>query len=197
MASLPFINVFKVRGSLGYTGSENFDPYMAIATYGYFTDKNYNGGDRGVYLLGVANTGLRGQKQYDRNLGADLTLFNKLSLRFDYYSNVTTNLLTDVNLAPSTGFGTYKENLGEVENAGYQISAQMRVYSNQRKRASASISAGVAHNSNKLVKISDALRSINDEQDEKVGDYKSDRKPVVRFAEGQSMTAIWAVSLSG
>lgn len=131
MASLPFINVFKVRGSLGYTGSENFDPYMAIATYGYFTDKNYNGGDRGVYLLGVANTGLRGQKQYDRNLGADLTLFNKLSLRFDYYSNVTTNLLTDVNLAPSTGFGTYKENLGEVENAGYQISAQMRVYSNR------------------------------------------------------------------
>ena len=197
MASLPFINVFKVRGSLGYTGSENFDPYMAIATYGYFTDKNYNGGDRGVYLLGVANTGLRGQKQYDRNLGADLTLFNKLSLRFDYYSNVTTNLLTDVNLAPSTGFGTYKENLGEVENAGYQISAQMRVYSNREKRASASISAGVAHNSNKLVKISDALRSINDEQDEKVGDYNSDRKPVVRFAEGQSMTAIWAVKSLG
>ena len=105
--------------------------------------------------------------------------------------------MTDVNLAPSTGFGTYKENLGEVENAGYQISAQMRVYSNREKRASASISAGVAHNSNKLVKISDALRSINDEQDEKVGDYNSDRKPVVRFAEGQSMTAIWAVKSLG
>lgn len=195
--SLGCVDLFKIRGSLGYTGSQNVDAYMAIATYGYFTDRTYNGGDLGLYLMGVANDKLQWQQQYDRNVGVDLTLFNKLSLRFDTYSNLTTNLLTDVDLAPSTGFTNFKENLGEMKNTGYQASAQMRVYSDPRKRAYASLSVGIAHNSNKLTKISDALRSVNEEQDEKLEEINSDRKPVVRFEEGQSMTAIWAVRSKG
>lgn len=203
MKSLKFIDQLKLRGSLGYTGSQNFSSYQAITTYNYITDKTYNG-DMGVKLLGLANDNLRWQQQYDQNLGTDISLWHKLSLKLNLYNATTTNLLTDINLAPSAGFTTYKENLGETLNKGFELGVNWRAWSNQQKRASLSIFANVAHNSNKISKISNALKKLNEEIDtekESTGGTETQKKaqqtPSTRFEEGQSLTAIWGVKSNG
>lgn len=47
------------------------------------------------------------------NLGTDLTFWNeRINIVFDYYHNKTVDLITDVTLPGSSGFTSYKDNLG-------------------------------------------------------------------------------------
>ena len=59
-----------------------------------------------------------------------------------------------------------------------------------------STSFSIAKNTNKLKKISNALRSYNDEVDNEILDGNTNR-PQTRFIEGSSMNAIWAVRTLG
>ena len=104
MASLvgsEILSQLKLRGSLGYTGSQNFNSYQSIATYTYNTSNAYNG-NIGAMLTAMPNNRLKWQRKYDRSVGIDLGLFaGKLQGRFDYYSAVTDDLLTDVTIPSS------------------------------------------------------------------------------------------------
>lgn len=91
MRNVRWIDFMKLRASIGYTGSQNFNSYQSISTYTYITDKTYNG-DMGATLLGLANDNLKWQQQYDRNAGLDLSLFKRLSIRADFYLATTTEL---------------------------------------------------------------------------------------------------------
>ncbi|MDR1415406.1 MAG: SusC/RagA family TonB-linked outer membrane protein [Odoribacteraceae bacterium] len=188
---LGVVNNLRLRGSIGYTGSQEFDPYQAIASYQYYAGKSYDAA-LGSHILSLANNKLKWQQQLDRNVGFDISLFDRVSARGDFYSNITRDLLTDVTLTPSIGFPTYKENLGEKENTGYELSLQVKVLSDPGKRLFANVFGSIAHNSDKLVKISDALKTINQTQDARVA-----LKPLVRFEEGKSTTGIWAVPSIG
>jgi TonB-linked SusC/RagA family outer membrane protein len=200
---LGWIEYAKLRASLGYTGSQNFSTYQAISTYNYITDKTYNG-DMGIQLMGLANDNLKWQQQYDENIGLDLTLFKTLSIRTDYYVSKAKSLLSDVSLAPSAGFSTYKENLGETQNKGIEVACNWRAWSDPKSRSSVNLFFNIAHNKNKITKISNALEQVNKAQDDIKNTYTTDqttlaaiRKPSTRFEEGQSMTAIWAVRSEG
>ena len=198
------VNLLKIRGSLGYTGSQNFSAYQAIPAYNYITDSNYKG-EIGMILAALANEDLKWQQQYDRNIGFDMTLFNRLSLRADFYSNITKDLLTDITVVPSTGFGTYKDNLGETLNKGWQIGASYRVYS--KNDTYVNVNANLLHNSNKVRKIADYLKAYNAAIDAEKDKYsgagaseellKMQRDPSTRYEEGQSLSAIWAVRSMG
>lgn len=194
----------KLRATMGYTGSQNFNSYQALSTYKYITDKTYNG-DMGVTLMALANEHLKWQQQLDRTIGIDFSLFNRLSGRFDYYDDLTDNLLTDVTLAPSSGFSFYKENLGETDNKGFELSLNYRAFSFPQQRSSLNLFWGISHNTNKISKLSNALKAYNKSVDaDKDAFYdknsakgQAQRKVATRYEEGQSMTAIWAVRSAG
>ncbi|MGL5683276.1 MAG: SusC/RagA family TonB-linked outer membrane protein [Marinifilaceae bacterium] len=194
---------FKVRASTGYTGSQNFNAYQAMATYRYFSDELYDN-IIGSYLLSLANPELKWQRTQDNNIGVDLSLFKRLDISFDYYVKKTDNLLTPVTLAPSVGFNSYTENLGKSENKGVEARVTYRIVSNGKRDVHANIFGSLMHNKNRIKEINDALRSMNDEKDSAHNNlnYNPDTKqettkPSVRYKEGESMDAIWAVRSLG
>ncbi|GGH22159.1 SusC/RagA family TonB-linked outer membrane protein [Sphingobacterium alkalisoli] len=191
------INQWKLRGSVGSTGSQNFNPYQAMATYSFFSQSTYDN-ISGAYLQALANENLKWQEKLDYNLGTDLKLFNRLNARFDYYISHTNNLLTDLTLPPSTGFFSFKENLGQVQNIGYEGSLNYMLYSNPQKQSYFSIFTAFSSNKNKLLKISDALKQTNKDQDAEGLDTDNPIfLPKIRYEEGQSTSAIWAVPSRG
>lgn len=197
------INYMKIRATIGYTGSQNFNSYQALSTYNYITDKTYNG-DMGVYLVALANENLKWQRQLDRTIGIDFTLFNRLSGRIDYYDDLTDNLLTDITLAPSSGFNTIKENLGKTDNRGFEMTLNYRAFSIPHTRSSLNLFWSLSHNTNKISEISNALKAYNKSQDDAKNEYAgseeakaAQRKVSTRYEEGQSLTAIWAVKSAG
>lgn len=197
------INYLKIRATIGYTGSQNFNSYQALSTYSYITNRTYNG-DMGVTLMALANPDLKWQRQLDRTIGVDFTFFNRLSGRFDYYDDLTDHLLTDVTLAPSSGFSSYKENLGQTDNRGFELTLNYRVFSLPSSHSSLNVFWAVSHNENKISKLSNALKAYNAGQDAAKDDYAgteeakaAQRRVSTRYEEGQSLTAIWAVRSAG
>ena len=119
MENVSALNQLRFRASTGYSGSQNFNSYQAIATYKYYNEIYDN--IIGSYLMGLANPDLQWQKTQDNNIGMDLTLFDALDITFDYYVKNTKNLLTPVTLPPSAGFSSYTENLGKSQNKGFEL----------------------------------------------------------------------------
>jgi TonB-linked SusC/RagA family outer membrane protein len=187
------VQQLKIRGSIGSTGNQNFNPYQAMRTYRFSTDKTYDN-ISGAYLLALANDNLQWQQTFDYNAGIDAQLFSCLSLRFDGYISRTDNLLIDFTLPTSTGFASFKENLGEIENRGFDMILNWQMYRNQHEASFVSLQASMGHNTNKIVKIADALKKLNDDQDTRTDNLTL---PVTRFEEGQSLDAIWAVRSLG
>lgn len=185
----------KLRGSIGSTGSQNFSSYQSISTYKYFLDKIYQN-YLGAYLMGLANNNLKWQQKMDYNVGIDASLFKKLTIRLDYYRSITENTLIDYTLPPSSGFPSVKENLGKIRNIGFETMITYNVYSDPKNRSYFSLTASAIHNENKILSISDALRSYNEEQDIVAND-RFNNKPIIKYYDGMSMDAIWAVRSLG
>lgn len=189
MRSAKWLNLCKFRITYGLTGNQNFSPYQAKATYKFYDNIIYDN-ISGAYLMGMPNPNLKWQQTGDFTIGLDLGLWKRLNLRFDYYDSRTRDALIAMSIPTSTGFTSYMENLGNVENRGIEATANWRFF--QKGQSYMSLTGSIAHNVNKVTKISDALSTYNREQD-----ANNTTSPIIRYEEGQSMTAIWAVRSMG
>ena len=205
------INLLKLRYSLGYSGTQNFNPYQARATY-YYNGRYYDG-RMGTILKGMPNTKLKWQKVLDHNLGLDLAVGRWLTLRAEYYVQNTDNMLTDITLPGSTGFQTYKENMGEIQNKGFELAFGLTPWRDNEHRGWLTFTASATRNKNQIKKIYDIFRKSNDDADAALnGELPNDHqpteaeiaayklnatKPATKYYEGCSMTAIWGVRSLG
>lgn len=202
----------KLRVSTGVTGTQAFNPYQARARY-YYLDYLYDG-RYGAVLSGLPNNALMWQKIHDTNLGLDLGISQWLNLKLDCFWQTTDNMLSDITLAPSCGFSTFKANLGQMKNRGMEISAGITPWRNNGIDAWITLSVSAMHNENRLTDISNLLETFNKSQnraktlplqitDREVTrrDFETDRlvktTPSTLYYEGCSTTAIWGVRSIG
>jgi TonB-linked SusC/RagA family outer membrane protein len=117
-----FVNDLKIRTSYGETGNNNIGNYAHIGTVNY--ESYAFGGDAvgGYAPAQFANSALTWEKQRSFNTGIDASLLNsRLSITADYFKTTNHNLLLNVFVPLVTGFNTSLENIGEVENKGWEF----------------------------------------------------------------------------
>lgn len=192
------VNRLKLRASYGSTGSQNFPSFAAEQTYSYLTGFRYLN-HIGATMISLGNNELKWQQTNKLNAGTDIELFNgRIQATFNYYIEKTDNLFTAVNTTPSSGFSSYYANLGKVQNKGYEVYLTTFILKNEKKNVFWSIYANLLHNENKLLKISDALKTQNDKAvDEQTKTDKPITAPVLQYKEGQSVSTIYAVRSLG
>ncbi|MDD6507682.1 MAG: SusC/RagA family TonB-linked outer membrane protein [Prevotellaceae bacterium] len=195
MKGVTWLNQLKLRASMGYTGSQNFNAYQSLATFNYYLSQAYDHWV-GSYLMALPNDELKWQKTKDYNAGFDMILFNRVNMRFDWYIQRTDDQLLSLTIPPSMGFTSYKENLGSTENKGLEFKINTHIIQDVQHDKYLSAFFSIARNKNTLKKISNALKSYNDEVDKELEQGKQN-KPQVHYIEGQSMNAIWAVRSLG
>lgn len=203
-----YINKLKLRGSYGRTGKVNFPDYAAQTVYEPLFDEWYATG-YGAVLMALGNKDLTWEKTDKYDFGIETQLFNeRLTLDFDYYYEKTIDLVNDVSLSNTSGFSTYKNNMGEVENKGFELTARYDAIKN--KNWLVAFWGNIAHNTNKILKISDSQRAYNQRvaefykkeqiNQEDIGSSLTDANysvPIAQYEEGQSLTSIWAVKSLG
>ena len=203
-----YINKLKLRGSYGRTGKVNFPDYAAQTVYEPLFDEWYATG-YGAVLMALGNKNLTWEKTDKYDFGIETQLFNeRLTLDFDYYYEKTIDLVNDVSLSNTSGFSTYKNNMGEVENKGFELTARYDAIKN--KNWLVAFWGNIAHNTNKILKISDSQRAYNQRvaefykkeqiNQEDIGSSLTDANysvPIAQYEEGQSLTSIWAVKSLG
>ena len=157
-----WVNSLRVRLSYGVSGSQKFNPYQAMTTF-YYHDRNYRYWN-GYYMMALGNENLRWETTGQVNAGVDAEFFNRrIRLRADFYNKDTYDLLADMNVALSSGFYNYKENIGEVRNLGVELSFMAFPVMDRQRKITWSIGGSVIHNKNTVLKISYALEELNKE----------------------------------
>lgn len=97
---LGFVDMFRIRGSYGYTGSVKFDSYQAISTYFYSINYLHYAGV-GAVPIAMANPDLTWQTTKKFNIGLTSSLFgDRFNINADYYRENTDDMLIDVSLPP-------------------------------------------------------------------------------------------------
>ncbi|MFR1242218.1 MAG: TonB-dependent receptor domain-containing protein, partial [Butyricimonas faecihominis] len=157
---LPNLDIFKIRATYGQTGKVNFAPFEAQTMYTTYTKDWYSTGF-GAIIQSLGNNRLKWEKTNTWDLGFDLKIYRgALDMRFSYYNKKTVDLVTDVAIPSSSGFSSYKDNLGEVRNEGVEVSLKTMILN--RGDLLVSVYANIAHNKNEILKISESLAAYND-----------------------------------
>ena len=185
-------DVFKVRGSVGYTGKVSFSPFQAMTMYQYSNDYEYKNGI-GAVPVTIGNVDLTWERTMNYNVGLDLSMFDRrLNFTVDAYIRNTEDLLLDKAKAPSTGVTSATSNLGELQNKGIEF--QLDGYVFQTNDFYWRLATTGYMNRNKITKIDKALEEINKQNQENA--YAS-LAPLPQYAEGESVTALKLVRSAG
>jgi TonB-linked SusC/RagA family outer membrane protein len=121
------INDMKIRASYGETGNNNIGNYAHIATINY-ESYDFGGAAVGGFAPAqFANSYLTWEKQSSLNAGFDASLFkSRITLALDYFRTRNHDLLLNVFVPLTTGFNTSLQNIGEVENKGWEVTLNTR-----------------------------------------------------------------------
>jgi TonB-linked SusC/RagA family outer membrane protein len=120
---LNLFSYLKLRASFGYTGNQEIGLYNSLPTTGTQT---YTFGDgslaTGVSPNKIANADLQWEKTAQFDVGVDLAFFdNRLGFTIDYYYKKTTEMLYSEQVPYTTGFTTYLNNIGSMQNQGFEL----------------------------------------------------------------------------
>jgi len=190
MKQYPWISQFKIRGSYGITGKANFPASTSKSVYSFNTDRLTTTGVA-VDMESMGNDELKWEKTKVLDFGTTVGLFhNSLYFKISYYKKLTVDLISSMYLSSSSGFTSYKENVGEIENSGFELNARFVVV--QNKDFQFYLSGSVSSNKNEITKLSNAMKDYNEMIEASI-----DTKPVLKFVEGASITSIYAMQSLG
>ncbi len=191
MENQNFIQNLAVRASIGTIGNQNFTLNQAMSLYSWL-GPTY-GPFSGASIISLGNPNLKCQETLNRNIGIEFNLLKgSINLDLNYYNNITKGNLTDISIAPSIGFETYKTNMGDLTNNGIDFS--LTITPVRTKDWMLTLNLNGSHNTNKIKRISEALKKYNDMVGKKA---EKENVNVFLFEEGQSMNTIYAVRSLG
>lgn len=118
----------KIRASYGLSGNNAFSsyyPYAALLSTDNYVFNNILA--NGLRASSPENRELSWEKNQQFDIGLDLGFFNnRLYVTADYYDRITKDLLLSVNVPTITGFSTVVQNIGKMQNRGWEFSVSSR-----------------------------------------------------------------------
>ena len=193
MENMETINSLRLKASIGETGAMDFAKSDVLTMYTYPAGNRY-GLWNVANLQGLGNPKLTWQKTDATNVGIEFELFNRrLFGSFDYYTKMTKGLVSSMSLPLSMGFSSYSENVGEVKNAGYELS--LGGYLVRANNLSWTLNGQLVYNKNRINKLSDAIKAQNETFI--AGDNLNDSEPATLLFEGRPQYGIYAVRSLG
>ena len=188
MGNVSWLNVLRLRFSVGSTANVTFSPYQAMTTYNYTTDLIHYAGI-GAVPITMGNPDLNWQITMKYNWGLSATLFNeRINIDASYYKNKTKDALMPISLPWSVGVSSVQVNMGKLENSGCEFAISAHVI--KQKGLFWMVTVNGSHTMDKLTNVSTALKSI--EVAQSLG-----ARPSLMFQEGGSQFGIHAMRTAG
>lgn len=149
---ISFISDLKVRAGYGETGSTAINPYFTLnqlasgkVVFGDALITSYSPGNR---LAGP----LKWETTAQTDIGLDFGfLEDRFTFTVDYYVKNTRDLLNNVPLPSSQGYLYTVQNIGKVQNKGFEFSASAVVVDNAAFKWN--LAANLSTNKNKVLKL--------------------------------------------
>lgn len=130
MKDVSWISELRLRTSYGLTGNNFITNYGSIGLTG---PENYPFGsgsgtvNTGIRLTNIPNSRLGWERNKQLDIGLEFGLLDdRFYLSFDYYNKRTSDLLLNVPVPTLTGYTTALQNIGEIQNKGFEFTLTSR-----------------------------------------------------------------------
>lgn len=149
--SVTFISDLKLRLGWGNTGSQAIEPYTTLnqlqSGRTVFNDALFTAYAPGAQLPG----NLKWETTVQKDVGLDVGILNnRLSFTMDFYIKNTRDLLNTVKLPSSLGFTSTIQNVGEIQNKGFELVINGSIFNGAFKW---DVNANIGINRNKVLKL--------------------------------------------
>lgn len=123
LKGISWMNLLKLRGSYGETGTDNLGTTL-YGTYGPYGNQIMFNQNAVKYIPIIANglnyPDVSWEKTTMKNVGLDFSIFNdRVSGSLDFFMNDITSMLTNANTSGLSMFGTYPINGGHMRRQGW------------------------------------------------------------------------------
>ena len=187
------VDILKVKASYGSQGNDKLGGYT-ISTY--YTDMYSisNDGQGGIATIFArkGNKDITWETNGNLNVGVEFGLWqNRFYGNIDYFYRKTTDMLFNLQVAPSNGYSTYYTNIGDMVNQGIEIELGADLI--RRKNFVWNFGLNGTYYRNKVTRLPDQYKQ-NTSHDGKLQGYHSGSS---FLAEGQSMMQWYIPTYAG
>lgn len=180
--------MLKIRASIGNPGNQNFGSYSAITTY-QFNNWMMNNFGTGLLVASFGDPDLEWQRTLDKNIGLDVSMFsNRFHFNFDYYHKRTDPLIANISMPVSMGVTSRRANVGVQVDQGFNGTIRYAFLYKPQVGINYTMSFNFRYG-----------KAYYDEIGRKLDQYNQENltKNMVRYYDGGSPTALWAVRSRG
>ena len=142
-----WVDELKIKASYGSQGNDNIGNYRYTDVF----DIVNSGGNIGTSFATKGTHDITWETNANFNAGLEFQLFKKLSGSIEYYYRKTTDMLYSFSVAPSLGYSSYYDNVGDLYNTG--IEANLSFSAIQTKNIDWEIHANFATLKNRISKL--------------------------------------------
>jgi TonB-linked SusC/RagA family outer membrane protein len=189
MQSLEVLSALKLRASYGVNGNAGIGNYDWRSTYLFNTTYN---GLPGSYQNSIGNSNLTWEQNKPFDIGLEIgVLNNRILIEADYYIRKTDNLLLNEPLSGTGGFTTFSNNVGAMENKGYELTITANPVKTRDFNWTVNLNA--AWNKNRVTKLREGVDEIiGNPYTLKVGeDVQSYFLPIWAGADAENGDPLW------
>ena len=141
-----WVNMLKVKASYGSQGNDQIGNYRYTDTYSV---ENLEG-QIATTFVSKGNPNITWETNENFNAGVEFGfLGNKISGSVEYFNRKTSDMLFFFNVATSSGYSGYYDNIGDMSNSGIEIDLNVNIFNN--KNFTWDVYANATHYKNKVL----------------------------------------------
>lgn len=175
------VNFLKIRGGYGVVGNDAIGNFAYLATIGggrNYTIGNLGGYDNGFSPNAPPNPDLKWESTAQTNIGFEATLFNDVSVTFDWYMKKTSDILRNPRIPGYVGaISNPAANVADMENKGIEVELG---YNRQVGEVDFSINGNVSYMQNQVTFLGNGVEYLSGGESFQASSY-----PITRTAVGQ------------
>lgn len=160
MENVSWVNELKAKFSIGSQGNDNI-----VASGDYLNSYRYTDVFRIINSGGNVSTSFnqKGTKDItwetntNINAGVEFQLFKKLSGSLEFFYRKTTDMLYSFAVAPSNGYASYYDNVGDLYNTGFELELNYNIL--RTKNINWDVRLNVSMLKNRISKLDDEKKT--------------------------------------
>jgi TonB-linked SusC/RagA family outer membrane protein len=117
------VNELKLKASYGVQGNDDIGLYRYTDVF----DIVNSSGNVGTQFYTKGTKDITWESNANFNVGAEFMLFDRIEGSLEYYKRNTTDMLFSFTVAPSLGYSSYYDNVGDMYNSGVELDFDVNV----------------------------------------------------------------------
>ena len=119
-----WVDDLKIKASIGEMGNDNIGSYRYTDLFNIVT----SGGNVGTSFEAKGTKDITWEKNTNFNAGVEFSFFKRVSGSLEYYRRMTSDMLFSFSVAPSLGYSSYYDNVGDMTNSGVELEMNVNIF---------------------------------------------------------------------